>query len=243
MEFLKTQLQKEHNWNTSDTDLVIHEYTRFLILKNMRKECYPSNNIDLVWTQHILHTKNYYEYCHANFDHVIHRNELDNDHHKKLAGLKITLEKYKMYFFSDPNERVWGIKQDLGMEEDKCILCKKKYDYSFQMRTSLCCNETKICSNCFYNDDICPFCESNKYNSVGRTVQIFLKTMSKTFTINCCKQDTVLSAKGQYAHQRNCSCDSFRFIFAGKTMEDDKLLLDYNINKESTIHVIGRCRG
>lgn len=243
MEALKTQLINNHSMNVNMADTAIYEYEKFLILTNICENSYPTKNIDTIWTTHILNTKHYYDYCNNNFSHTIHRNISGNENHnEKLARLKATRDKYIEYFFTDPNETIWGFKKELNMEEDKCILCYKKYDYSYQMRTSLCCDKAKICSNCFYKATNCPFCKSDKYNSVGTTVQIFIKS-SKTYAIDCCVQDTVSSAKERYSHQLNCSPYSFRFRFGGKNMNDDKLLSDYNISKESTIHVIGRSRG
>ena len=53
MENLKTQLKNYYGWNQNKVDSLVTEYERFLYIRDQYNQCSPSDEIDLVWHQHI----------------------------------------------------------------------------------------------------------------------------------------------------------------------------------------------
>lgn len=71
-----------------------------------------------------------------------------------------------------------------------------------------------------------------------------VKTLDgKTVTVEAEEEDTIEDIKNKIMEKEGVPVDQQRLIFGGKQLESDKTLADYDVQEDSTFHMVLRLRG
>lgn len=109
---ISKRLAAEHKWTEQQTIRAIDEYKRFLYLTQRAGfEVTPSRPVDLVWHEHLMHTRHYWDtLCRDVLQNSLHHNPGTGgtpDADRLQSQYARTLQTYRTTFGIDPPADIW----------------------------------------------------------------------------------------------------------------------------------------
>jgi ubiquitin len=131
-----------------------------------------------------------------------------------------------------------------------CVCLERPADCALPCR----CTAPRVCMRCVSSTDRCPQCRHRRSTSKRDPVcfldrsrpaaTVLIKTgTGSAFPVAIESFDTIRTLKEAIQNKQGIPPDLQHLYFIGRRLEDERTLADYNIRRESTIHLLTRLRG
>jgi hypothetical protein len=118
LDYLVHRMVNKHKWDLLASQESVRKYKNFLILHYLypQTSLVPTSEIDEIWHNHILHTKNYTRDCNQIFGCYIHHNPSSGSQREReflsdqyLKTMRLYEEKFEESYGSDLEISEWLI--------------------------------------------------------------------------------------------------------------------------------------
>lgn len=136
----KLRLKAEYQWDDEFIDGAVDEYYKFLVLTTTFPNItiVPGKVVDKVWHDHILHTKEYTNFCKKYLSGYLHHTPKDISSNDEIK-FEDTEAKYVELFGRKPPRKYWYDDVNPPHIEKRCITCPAKSNENITKTTFSCC--------------------------------------------------------------------------------------------------------
>ena len=249
-EHVRVEMRKITPDDICRADELFNDLIRFLYIKRHENNVSPPFLIDMAWRVLLLMPKFYCEVCGYigrngedgpfTAQHVIDHDYLGStgsDAGQRLVRYKRTLQKFHEFFPSS------SMTLSIVWNED---LLNRLMNHSSGAIVA-----APIAAVAMPDAEVGAASAMSATEGTGRrsttenaTMPIFVKELTgRTVTLNVCPNYTIETVKRVLQDKLGVSSNDQRLIFSGLQLEDAKTLAQYNIQRESTLHMVRRLRG
>ena len=225
-------VEKKKNCDNMQAVAIVEEFKKFIFIKFIdndydAKSYSPSFIIDEIWHLFLLFPKDYSRLCSEvlGSGELLDHNPLATSDSDQNTRYQNTLKRYELLFKESPPSAYW---------DDNVV-------DSFSANHS---SSSDIAEYTSKRDQLKLESSSSYPSTHFFSMQIFYKnTIGIDFALNVSPSDSILYIKQLIERIDGSPICVQRLIYAGRQLEDDRTLSDYNVRPEATLQLVLRLRG
>jgi hypothetical protein len=222
--------------------LVNEFFDRFMVLKRIANDVdetrvVSSSQLDSVWCIALVYTREYKQFCDEVVGFFVHRHPKQWDGESHPQRYHDTLMLYRLTFDCEPIEAIWPARPRAADQNDVYSdWLRTRPDFPRDIRQA---KRKTFTAQTFEDMD-----KSRRKHDAPRPFKLFVKTLTGTNEmVEATPENTVAELKETIFKKIGTVVEQQRLIFAGRQMDDEKPLQDYNLQSGSTLHMVLRLLG